>query len=82
MQVREHQAPGKLSCLYVAATRLTLNTSRAQSGAAISGQENINKNQSLEEDGGGDGGIRTLDTLLRYAALAKRCLQPLGHVSS
>ena len=31
---------------------------------------------------GGDGGIRTLDTLNTYDDLANRCLQPLGHVSS
>lgn len=31
--------------------------------------------------GGGDGGIRTLDTLLGYAHLANECLQPLGHDS-
>ena len=31
---------------------------------------------------GGDGGIRTLDTLLGYAHLANECLQPLGHVSN
>ena len=31
--------------------------------------------------GGGDGGIRTLDTLNTYDDLANRCLQPLGHVS-
>ena len=31
--------------------------------------------------GGGDGGIRTLDTLFEYNALARRRLQPLGHVS-
>ena len=30
---------------------------------------------------GGDGGIRTLDTLVGYAHLANECLQPLGHVS-
>ena len=30
---------------------------------------------------GGDGGIRTLDTLMGYAHLANECLQPLGHVS-
>ncbi len=30
---------------------------------------------------GGDGGIRTLGTLLGYAHLANECLQPLGHVS-
>ena len=30
---------------------------------------------------GGDGGIRTLDTLNTYDDLANRCLQPLGHVS-
>jgi hypothetical protein len=31
---------------------------------------------------GGDGGIRTLDTLNTYDDLANRCLQPLGHVSA
>ena len=30
---------------------------------------------------GGDGGIRTLDTLLTYTPLAGERLQPLGHVS-
>jgi hypothetical protein len=30
---------------------------------------------------GGDGEIRTLGTLVRYAHLANECLQPLGHVS-
>jgi hypothetical protein len=34
-----------------------------------------------ERVAGGDGGIRTLDTLLGYAHLANECLQPLGHVS-
>jgi hypothetical protein len=32
-------------------------------------------------EAGGDGGIRTLDTLFEYNALARRRLQPLGHVS-
>jgi hypothetical protein len=36
----------------------------------------------LEGVAGGDGGIRTLDTLLGYAHLANGCLQPLGHVSN
>ena len=31
---------------------------------------------------GGDGGIRTLDTLMTYTPLAGERLQPLGHVSS
>ncbi len=31
---------------------------------------------------GGDGGIRTLDTLLAYAPLAGEYLRPLGHISS
>jgi hypothetical protein len=35
----------------------------------------------LKQGNGGDGGIRTLDTLLGYAHLANECLQPLGHVS-
>ena len=30
---------------------------------------------------GGEGGIRTLDTLLGYGALAKRCFQPLSHLT-
>src|SRR4029450_2335782 len=29
----------------------------------------------------GEGGIRTLDTLLGYGALAKRCFQPLSHLT-
>jgi hypothetical protein len=35
----------------------------------------------ISEFYGGDGGIRTLDTLNTYDDLANRCLQPLGHVS-
>jgi hypothetical protein len=31
---------------------------------------------------GGDGGIRTLGTLLGYAHLANECLKPLGHISA
>ncbi len=30
---------------------------------------------------GGEGEIRTLDTLLEYAPLARECLRPLGHLS-
>ena len=30
---------------------------------------------------GGDGGIRTLGTLLRFASLAKKYFRPLSHVS-
>jgi hypothetical protein len=30
---------------------------------------------------GGEGGIRTLGTLLGYGALAKRCFQPLSHLT-
>jgi hypothetical protein len=32
-------------------------------------------------ESGGEGGIRTLDTLLGYGALAKRCFQPLSHLT-
>src|SRR6266404_2967515 len=32
-------------------------------------------------DGTGEGGIRTLDTLLGYGALAKRCFRPLSHLT-
>ena len=31
--------------------------------------------------GGGEGGIRTLGTLLGYGALAKRCFRPLSHLT-
>src|SRR5438046_2464702 len=31
---------------------------------------------------GGEGGIRTLDTLLGYGALAKRCFRPLSHLTN
>ena len=30
---------------------------------------------------GGEGGIRTLGTLLEYGALAKRCFRPLSHLT-
>jgi hypothetical protein len=30
----------------------------------------------------GEGGIRTLGTLLRYGALAKRCFRPLSHLTN
>ena len=36
----------------------------------------------MKKETGGDGGIRTRDTLLEYAHLANECLQPLGHVSA
>lgn len=32
-------------------------------------------------DSGGEGGIRTLGTLLGYGALAKRCFRPLSHLT-
>ena len=30
----------------------------------------------------GEGGIRTLGSLLSYGALAKRCFQPLSHLTN
>ena len=33
-------------------------------------------------DGNGEGGIRTLGSLLGYGALAKRCFQPLSHLTN
>src|ERR1041385_2112437 len=37
----------------------------------------------LGKEGGGDGGIRTLDRALQpYNGLANRRLQPLGHISA
>ncbi len=36
----------------------------------------------LRAKNGGEGGIRTLDTLLRYTPLAGVRLQPLGHFSA
>ena len=35
-----------------------------------------------EKRGGGDGGIRTLDTRSRYGSLAGNWFQPLTHVSA
>jgi hypothetical protein len=32
-------------------------------------------------EGNGEGGIRTLGSLLGYDALAKRCFQPLSHLT-
>ena len=36
----------------------------------------------IRKFGGGEGGIRTLGTLLRYGALAKRCFRPLSHLTN
>ena len=33
-------------------------------------------------EAGGEGGIRTLGTLLEYGALAKRCFRPLSHLTN
>ena len=38
--------------------------------------------QVVPQGSGGDEGIRTLDTLLRYTPLAGERLRPLGHVSA
>ena len=38
-----------------------------------------NYTESYIKDIGGEGGIRTLDTLLTYTPLAGERLQPLGH---
>ena len=35
----------------------------------------------LLHEGTGEGGIRTLGSLLGYGALAKRCFQPLSHLT-
>ena len=35
----------------------------------------------VSQQGIGEGGIRTLGTLLRYGALAKRCFRPLSHLT-
>ena len=50
----------------------------------ISPIRRLNKNASTREAfclDGGEGGIRTLDTLLTYTPLAGERLQPLGHFS-
>ncbi len=59
----------------------TLNA--VQAGVLVAGQ--MQKASMVSHGGasiGGDGGIRTLDTLLAYAPLAGEYLRPLGHVSS
>ncbi len=33
------------------------------------------------QENGGEGGIRTLGSLLDYGALAKRCFRPLSHLT-
>jgi hypothetical protein len=35
-----------------------------------------------DSQGNGEGGIRTLGSLLGYGALAKRCFQPLSHLTN
>ncbi len=36
---------------------------------------------ALSYEGNGEGGIRTLGSLLGYGALAKRCFRPLSHLT-
>ena len=36
---------------------------------------------SADYEGNGEGGIRTLGSLLGYGALAKRCFRPLSHLT-
>jgi hypothetical protein len=36
---------------------------------------------ALRDEDTGEGGIRTLGSLLGYGALAKRCFQPLSHLT-
>jgi hypothetical protein len=53
-------------------------------GFGSSGKEKTPESTALRGSHlfGGDGGIRTLDTLLAYAPLAGEYLRPLGHISS
>src|SRR3954469_14623487 len=41
-----------------------------------------NRNSEIRKCHGGEGGIRTLGTLLGYGALAKRCFRPLSHLTN
>src|SRR5205823_1126151 len=41
----------------------------------------VDAKRSTSNDGG-EGGIRTLGTLLGYGALAKRCFRPLSHLTN
>ena len=38
-------------------------------------------NRLFTGESSGEGGIRTLGTLLEYGALAKRCFRPLSHLT-
>jgi hypothetical protein len=44
-------------------------------------EEIENQKSIIENIDGGEGGIRTLGTLLGYGALAKLCFQPLSHLT-
>jgi hypothetical protein len=50
-------------------------------GAKVMRQCYAKAASNLCYDGNGEGGIRTLGTLLGYGALAKRCFRPLSHLT-
>ena len=41
----------------------------------------LHESEASKSSNGGEGGIRTLGTLLEYGALAKRCFRPLSHLT-
>ncbi len=45
-------------------------------------RELIKGGETPQDAAGGEGGIRTLGTLLEYGALAKRCFRPLSHLTN
>ena len=59
--------------------RFALRSARAGEGFTLQFFLDIKKAPYIRRLFGGEGGIRTLDTLLTYTPLAGERLQPLGH---
>ena len=59
-------------------SRLRRRQSRHRSGQRM----NLSGGAPSRKERTGEGGIRTLGTLLGYGALAKRCFRPLSHLTN
>ncbi len=62
--------------------RVGFHRLRAGARVRVSTREIKHRTSNVQHPiGNGEGGIRTLGTLLGYGALAKRCFRPLSHLT-
>src|SRR6266550_8073949 len=72
----------KLAVDEVIDLRVGLHRLRAGARLRVSTREIKHRTSNVQHPiGNGEGGIRTLGTLLGYGALAKRCFRPLSHLT-